>query len=74
MSIGQRRAKFTRGADLLGRVSIKANRATVLRTLNLPRISVSQPVIRILYLPAVFNVLMEHPVFVADSVADDGQL
>ena len=41
----------------------------VLRTSDLKGIAVFQPVVRNLYLIAVFNLLLEHAVFIADAAA-----
>ena len=56
------------------RAPAEMHRLGVFRPFQLPGVGVAQPVVGFFNLVAVFNVLAEHAVFVAQAIAEDGQL
>src|SRR5262249_2146774 len=46
----------------------------ILQAGNLPRIVAAQPIVGVLYLPTIFNRLLENPVFIAQTIAHRWQL
>lgn len=50
-------------------VSSVANDVLHVHSLNLPRIPIRQPKVRVLDLPAILDPLLKHPIVVANSVA-----
>ena len=55
-------------------MAIEVNSSSVFRTFQFPRIAIAKPVIRILNLSAVFDMLIEHAVFVSNTVSQNRQL
>ena len=58
---------------VLHHAAMKLHRIKHFRAREFPRIAVTQPVVRVLHLPAVFDLLVEHAVLVTDAHAVAGQ-
>ena len=56
----------------LGHVAVEVDRIGDVGTMELPRIGVFEPILRVLDLFAAFDLLPKHSIFIADAIADAG--